>query len=116
MLLYSHVWELSNHVRPVLLFTFISQPPFLGRPFVLILNKIDPFFNHYFLTTVVLPRAEFDIDSGETVCEKVTDESTWTKIELESRPFAVSFGYFNGYELYFSSQPLPVLLTIGLSN
>ncbi|GAA5879274.1 hypothetical protein JCM16303_003146 [Sporobolomyces ruberrimus] len=72
------------------------------------------------LKSLVLPRAEFDIDSGETVCEKVTDESTWTKIELESRPFAVSFGYFNGHLLpdptLFESQLSSSQITIVLDS
>lgn len=47
-------------------------------------------------STVTLPRAEFDVDSGETICEPVTAECPGTRIPLGSLPCAVSFGYFNG--------------------
>ncbi|GAA5846385.1 hypothetical protein JCM3766R1_001179 [Sporobolomyces carnicolor] len=70
------------------------------------------------LKSLTLPRAEFDVDSGETICEPVTAECPGTRIPLGSLPCAVSFGYFNGHLLpdptQFESQLSTSHLTIVL--
>ncbi|GAA5981915.1 hypothetical protein JCM5350_006563 [Sporobolomyces pararoseus] len=63
------------------------------------------------LKSLVLPEAEYDIDSGETFCQPISDTHPGKRIEMETEPCAVSFGYFNGHLL-----PDPTLFEHQLSS
>ncbi|GAA5901806.1 exosome complex component RRP43 [Sporobolomyces salmoneus] len=63
------------------------------------------------LKSLNLPQAEFDVDSGETICEPISAEFPGRRIQLESQPCAISFGYFNGHLL-----PDPTLFESQLST
>ncbi|GAA5916384.1 hypothetical protein JCM5296_006195 [Sporobolomyces johnsonii] len=49
------------------------------------------------LKNLVLPKATFDIDTNETICERASPANdSGSRIPLGSEPYSVSFGVFNG--------------------
>ncbi|GAA6000741.1 hypothetical protein JCM10207_004634 [Rhodosporidiobolus poonsookiae] len=71
------------------------------------------------LRNLTLPKAEFDVDDQQAVCERISETSPGTRIPLAAEPYSVTFGVFQGQLLpdptLFESQLCTSEITVVLS-
>ncbi|GAA6030178.1 hypothetical protein JCM8097_009300 [Rhodosporidiobolus ruineniae] len=71
------------------------------------------------LKNLTLPKATFDIDLNQAVCDRISETSPGERIPLGSEPYSVSFGVFNGHVLpdptLFESQLCTSEITVVLA-